>query len=245
MASIEQNHPCESVFETNDTMKTKRTIKVLVVDDHMIVRRGIVALLSLNKEFEVVGEAPEGESALRLIRSTDPDVVIMDIAMPVKDGLETTREIRTKFPRVKVLALSGYDHGEYVHKILASGAHGYLLKTTSPEELYTAVKAVCDDNAFFSPRISKILLESYAHHADSTTYSHKKESEYKGPLSEREREILRYIALGKTHQEIAKELHISVRTVDTHRNNIMRKTDIHDTASLVRYAIKEGIVSLT
>ncbi len=223
-------------------MKSKQAIKVLVVDDHMIVRRGVIALLSLNKEFEVVGEASDGVAALQKIRQTEPDVVIMDIAMPVKDGLETTREIRLKYPQIKVLALSGYDNVDYVNKILSSGAHGYILKTTSPEELYSAVKAVYSDNAFFSPRISKILLDSFYNNTPKNEREQKTSA--RSPLSPREIEILQNIALGKTHQQIAKELHISVRTVDTHRNNIMKKLNIHDTANLVRYAIKEGIISL-
>jgi DNA-binding NarL/FixJ family response regulator len=221
----------------------KRPIKVLVVDDHMIVRRGLVSLISLNPVFEVVGEAGDGQNAIEQATLKDPDVVLMDINMPVKDGLEATKEILLRQPRVKVLALSGYDHPEYVQKILECGAHGYLLKTTSAEELYAAIDAVFSGNAFFSTRISKILLDKYV---QESKQSLKRNSELKvrDLLSEREREILRYIALGKTHQQIGEILHISARTVDTHRNNIIKKTDLHDTASLVTYAIKEGIITI-
>jgi len=239
-----QYHPTNYRSIFFETMKTKRTIRVVVADDHLVVRRGIVAILSLNKEFEVVGEAADGAVALQIIRDTDPDVVIMDIAMPVKDGVETTQEIRSKYPHMKVLILSGYDNADYVYKVLKSGANGYILKTTSPEELYAAIKAVYSDNAFFSPRISKILLEHFADEESEHQQKEQSKSGYSSTLSERECEVLKYIALGKTHQQIAEELHISTRTVDTHRNNIMRKTNLHDTASLVRYAIHEGIISI-
>jgi DNA-binding NarL/FixJ family response regulator len=238
-----QYHPTNYRSIFLESMKTKRTIRVVVADDHLVVRRGIVAVLSLNKEFEVVGEAADGAVALQLIQDTDPDVVIMDIAMPVKDGVETTQEIRSKYPHIKVLVLSGYDNADYVYKVLKSGANGYILKTTSPEELYAAIKAVYSDNAFFSPQISKILLDHFSH--QSSEHQQKEPSKgTSGILSERECEVLKYIALGKNHQQIADELHISARTVDTHRNNIMRKTNLHDTASLVRYAIQEGIISV-
>ncbi|MCX7984311.1 MAG: response regulator transcription factor [Bacteroidetes bacterium] len=240
----------QSVFEQISNihtveMKSRRPIKILVVDDHLIVRRGIISLLSLNKEFEVVGEASDGHMALQMVDQYDPDVVLLDIALPVKDGVEVTREIRTQYPRVKVLVLSGYDSEEYVQKILTCGAHGYLLKTTSPEELTSAIKAVIADNAFFSPRISKIILEHYTHGHRGGRLNGESLSHAKGVLSKREREILKLIALGKTHQQIADELNISVRTVDTHRTNIMRKINLHDTASLVRYAIEQGIIPLS
>jgi two-component system, NarL family, response regulator NreC len=224
--------------------KPKRTIKVLVADDHMIVRRGLVSLLSLNKDFEVIGEAADGQTAVTLTFSKEPDVVLMDVNMPVKDGLKATSEIRARLPQIKILILSGYDNEEYVQKILASGAHGYLLKTTSPDELYAAIEAVYAGEAFFSPRISKILLDNYIKGMHRPGKK-KSPAEYTGPLSKRECEILALIALGKSHQQIAALLHLSVRTIDTHRNNIIKKTNLHDTASLVTYAIREGLVDLT
>jgi DNA-binding NarL/FixJ family response regulator len=224
--------------------KLKHAIRVLVADDHMIVRRGLVSLLSLNKNFEVVGEAGDGQTAVALSVAKEPDVVLMDVSMPVKDGLKATSEIRVRLPQIKILILSGYDNEEYVEKILDSGAHGYLLKTTSPDELYAAIEAVYAGEAFFSPRISKILLENYVE-GRQQPIKKKNAAEYHGPLSKRECEILKLIALGKTHQQIAALLHLSVRTVDTHRNNIIKKTNLHDAASLVTYAIKEGLVNLT
>jgi DNA-binding NarL/FixJ family response regulator len=159
--------------------------------------------------------------------------------MPGKDGLQATREILLHLPKTKILVLSGYDTKEYVKKILESGAHGYLLKTTSPDELYAAIEAVYSGEAFFSPHISKILLDDYIGNLQRGSHEHI--SVYHGPLTRRECEILRLIALGNSHAVIADLLHLSIRTVDTHRNNIMKKLDLHDTASLVTYAIREGI----
>ncbi|HVN48210.1 MAG TPA: response regulator transcription factor, partial [Bacteroidota bacterium] len=223
--------------------KHEHTIKVLVADDHTIVRRGLVSLLSLNKNFEVIGEAADGQTAVTMALAKEPDVVLMDVNMPVKDGLKATSEILARFPQIKILILSGYDSPEYVQKILASGAHGFLLKTTSPDELYAAIHAVYTGDAFFSPRISKILLDNYVEEMQRPLPK-KKSADYKGPLSKRECEILKLIALGKSHQQIAAVLHLSVRTVDTHRNNIIKKTNLHDAASLVTYALSEGIVDL-
>ena len=224
-------------------MNDKRKITILVADDHMIVRRGIVSLLSLNHDFEVVGEAVDGKIAVEQVFLKEPDVVLMDINMPELSGLDATRQIKKKLPDVKVLVLSAYDDVEYVLQILHSGASGYLLKNISPEDLYAAIKAVHSGQAFFSPTISKIVLDSYLKRTQQgSVLSNEGEiTENAGPLTVREREILRLIAEGKLHQQIADLLYISIRTVDTHRNNIMRKLDLHDTASLVTYAIKHGI----
>jgi two-component system response regulator NreC len=228
-------------------MKAKKTIKVIVADDHAIVRRGLVSLLSLNKSYEVIGEAADGRTAIDQAFEKDPDVILMDINMPKIDGLEATEEIKTHAPRIKILVLSGHDNPEYVFKILESGANGYLLKTTTPEELFAAIDAVMAGNAFFSPSISKILLEKYLISVQSVPEDRKydqTQKPYQGPLSKREQEILRYIAEGKTHQRIADLLHLSIRTVDTHCNNIIKKTNLHDTASLVTYALKNGLIKL-
>ncbi len=226
-------------------MKSHKPICVIVADDHMIVRRGIVSLLSLNPTFQVVGEAADGRSAVDLAIAHEPDVVVMDITMPEMNGLEATRQIKARTPRVKVLVLSAYDNPDFVNEILQSGASGYLLKNTTPDELYTAVTAVHNGNAFFSPSISKIVLQNYLHHTHQAPPPRRPiepDVAYSGPLTPREQEILKLIAEGKAHLQIAKLLHISVRTVDTHRNNIMKKLDIHDAASLVTYAIREGLI---
>jgi two-component system response regulator NreC len=228
-------------------MKSKKPISVIVADDHMIVRRGIVSLLSLNPAFHVVGEAADGRSAVELSTAHEPDVIVMDISMPEMNGLEATRQIKSMTPRVKVLVLSAYDNPDYVSEILQSGANGYLLKNTTPDELYAAVSAVHNGNAFFSPSISKIILDNYLQHTHQEpppAVPPKTPANYSGPLTAREQEILRLVAEGKPHLQIAKILHISIRTVDTHRNNIMKKLNLHDTASLVTYAIREGLMEM-
>lgn len=214
-----------------------------MAEDHTIVRRGIVSLLSLKGEFVVVAEAADGRSAVEEAVAKEPDIVLMDIGMPILNGLEATRQIKRQVPATKVLVLSGYDNEEYILQVIQSGASGYLLKDTDPEGLCTAIKTVMNGNAFFSPVVSKVLLDEYIKRgtaqrvgADGGTSA--------GTLTEREREILQLIAEGKSHQQIGEMLHISVRTVDTHRNNIVNKLDLHDTASLVMYAIKNGIVIL-
>jgi DNA-binding NarL/FixJ family response regulator len=219
-------------------LKSNKKISVLVADDHAIVRGGIISLLSLSEEFEVVGEAENGRDAVDLVLSKDPDVVLMDIGMPILNGLEATRQIKQHSPQVKVLVLSGYDNDEYILQVIHSGANGYILKSSFVEDLYAAIRSVKNGQAFFSPSVSKIIIDSYVNRPSSTGGMKKGLR----PLTTREREILQLIAEGHLHQNIANRLSISVRTVDTHRNNIMKKLDLHDTASLVTYAIKNGIV---
>lgn len=223
-------------------MKT-RPIGVLVADDHTIVRRGLISLLSLDEGIEVVGEATDGRIAVDRATELDPDVVLMDISMPGLNGLEATRLIKKQMPHIKVLVLSAHDKDEYILQVVRSGANGYLLKNTSAEDLYAAIRAVHAGHAFFSPSVSKVLLDSYMDGGKGDQVP-AGEDEPTTRLTPREREILQLIAEGKTHQEAATLLHISVRTVDTHCVNIMKKLDIHESAGLVRYAITNGIVIL-
>lgn len=220
-------------------MKPEKRISVLVADDHTIVRSGIVSLLSLNQDFEVVGEAENGREAVDFALSKHPDVVLMDIGMPILNGLEATRQIKKQAPDVKVLVLSGYDNDEYILQMVQCGANGYILKDSFLEDLYAAIRSVYNGQAFFSPAVSKIIIDSYVTRPDELAGK-------KSPrlLTRREREVLQLIAEGHLHAQIAERLGISVRTVDTHRQNIMKKLDIHDTAGLVTYAIKHGIVIL-
>ena len=216
-------------------------IRVIVADDHHIVRRGLVSLLSTIEEIDVVGEAADGRDALEQAERLQPDVVLMDISMPGLNGLEATRAIRLRCPAVRVLILSAYDHEAYVLQSIRSGANGYLLKHTSAEDLHAAIVALRSGQAYFSPAVSRILADDYLRQLQGAP-SDAKEPPAGFRLTPREREILQLIAEGKSHQQIADVLHISPRTVDTHRNNIMQKLDIHDTARLVTYAIKNGIV---
>lgn len=219
----------------------KNPITVLVADDHTIVRRGLVSLLSLGEGIQVIGEAPDGRAAVDLTMQKDPDVVLMDISMPVLNGLEATARIKKQAPHVRVLILSAYDNDEYITQVVRSGANGYLLKNSSAEELYAAIRSVASGHAFFSPAVSKVIADSYvrgsAPEAEPVRPSDSR-------LTSREREILQLVAEGHTHQSVADQLHISVRTVDTHCGNIMKKLDIHDSAGLVTYAIKNGILIL-
>lgn len=225
--------------------KPTSLIKVLVADDHNLVRRGMISLLSLAEGIEVVGEAVDGREAVEKVLLLAPNVVLMDMSMPSLNGLEATQQIRKKAPGVKVLIVSAFDTDEYVLEAMRSGANGYLLKDTSAGDLFAAIRAVNGGQAFFSPSVSKILLESL-----SRASSHppgapvKNENSAPGRLTSREREVLQLIAEGHTHHQIAVSLSISTRTVDTHCNNIMRKLDIHDNTGLTTYAIKNGIIIL-
>ncbi|MCK5573272.1 MAG: response regulator transcription factor [Bacteroidetes bacterium] len=219
-------------------------ITVLVADDHTIVRRGLVSLLSIGDSFNVVGEAADGRVAVDLALELEPDVVLMDVSMPVLNGLEATSRIKKKAPHIKVLILSAYDKEEYVLQVIRSGASGYLLKNSPSEDLYAAVRSVCSGHAFFSPSVSKILADGYLKKVGSTSGQDNADVSPGGRLTSREREVLQLVAEGRTHQEVADMLHISSRTVDTHCNNIMKKLDIHDSAGLVTYAIQNGIVIL-
>ena len=213
-------------------MKDQRKISVLVADDHTIVRRGLVSLLSLHPRLEVVAEAANGRAAVEEARKKEPDVVLMDVGMPELNGLEATRQIRKYLPDTKILVLSGYDNESYVTEVLDSGANGYLLKSTAPEELHNAILAVCNGKKPLSTSLSPLVNDRDALDGNN----------HRVALTSREREVLQLIAEGNTHAKIAQLLHISVRTVDTHRNNILKKLDLHDAASLVSYAIRNGIV---
>ena len=220
-------------------MKLHHKITVLIADDHAIVRQGIASLLSLNEEFEIIGEAENGRDAVQLTLEKQPDVVLMDIGMPILNGLEATRQIKKHSVQTKVLILSGYENDEYILQVIQSGANGYILKTTYLEDLYTAIRSVHSGQAFFSPSVSKVIVEGYldrsSNKSDTQNLAH--------PLTAREREILQLIAEGHLHQQIADRLNISVRTVDTHRNNIMKKLEAHDVTELVRYAIRTGLIA--
>jgi len=219
-------------------MTTK--ITVLIADDHTILRRGLVSLLSLSDNIEVIGEAGDGRAAVEMAQRLEPDVVLMDLSMPVLNGLEATTQLKRDAPLIKVLILSAHDNDEYVAQVVRSGANGYVLKNTSPDELNEAIRAVHSGQAFFSPSLSG----RWEGLAGTGSADAARETLRGTPLTSREREILQLLAEGETHQAIADRLFISIRTVDTHTNNIMKKLNLHDVASLVTYAIKNGIVIL-
>ncbi|MGA2192801.1 MAG: response regulator transcription factor [Nitrospirota bacterium] len=215
------------------------SVKILIADDHTIVRQGLKALLEAQPGFQVIGEAENGREAVKKAQELVPDVIIMDIAMPILNGLEATRQIKRMLPDVKVLALTMHNDEEYVFQILKSGASGYLVKETAANELITAVQSVKSGNPFFSPLISRKIMESYLKDDEE-----KKARMEPDKLTNREKEVLQLIAEGYTNNEIANLMNISVKTVETHRAHIMSKLDIHDVAGLIKYAIRKGLVVL-
>ncbi len=215
----------------------EESVRILVVDDHTIVRQGLKALLEAQPGFQVVGEADNGREAVKKAQELSPEVVIMDIAMPILNGLEATRQIKRVLPETKVIALTMYNDEEYVFQILKSGASGYLIKETAVNELITAIRSIRMGNPFFSPAISRKIMESYLRED-----AEKKPKGESDKLTNREKEVLQLIAEGYTNNEIGNLMNISVKTVETHRAHIMSKLDIHDVAGLIKYAIKKGLV---
>jgi len=210
-------------------------IKILLADDHALIRTGIRNLLEGHSEFEVVGEASDGEEALQKTKSLSPDIVIIDISMPKISGIEATRQIVNRHPATRVLVLTMHENAEYVYQIFKAGAGGYLLKNAGKEELIDAILAVSEGKRFIGRHVSELMISEYMKKADERDGS-KEET----VLTNREHEILDLIAQGFNNQQIAERLFISPRTVDTHRTNIMQKVHVHDAANLVRYAIERG-----
>lgn len=211
-------------------------VRVLLVEDHALVRAGIRALLEDLGGIQVVGEAGDGREAWRLIEACRPDVVLMDIAMPGLNGLEAAARVVKEFPNTRVIMVSMYSNEEYVLKSLRLGASGYLLKDAGANELAMALKAVARGDIYLSPAVSKHVIKEYVGRVGGTAASLE-------PLTPRQREILQLIAEGGTSKEIAQKLNLSVKTVETHRAHLMQRLDIHDVAGLVRYAIRMGLAT--
>lgn len=214
-------------------------IKVLVADDHTIVRHGIYALLGLMSDIELVGEAVNGREALEKVKKLMPDVVIMDIAMPLMDGLEATRRICKEFPKTKVIALTQYDDREFVFPVIEAGARGFISKTAASSELASAIRSVYRGDSYLSPSVARVFVEGYQQGIDIV----KDRDPYK-QLTNREREILKLLAEGHTTQEIATMLVLSPKTVDRHKTNLMAKLAIHSRADLIKYALRKGIITI-
>ena len=212
-------------------------IRILLADDHPLVRSGLIKLLEPFKEFIIIGEASDGEEAVAMTKKLEPDVVVIDLSMPKLSGVEATKIIRKNYPSAKVLVLTMYDNEEYVYQILKSGAGGYMLKNSGRDELAAAIRAVARGDRFFSPRVSEIVMEAYLRKSEARDDLPTNDNDHL--LTKREREILYYIADGFNNSQIAEKLFISARTVETHRTNIMQKLDIHDAANLVRFALSK------
>jgi len=217
-----------------------KKIRVLLVDDHTVLRQGLRSLLLDKPDMEVIGEAENGRQAVQLAAKLLPDVVVMDIAMPQLNGLEATRQITKELPTVKVLILSTYGEDEYVHQLTEAGAVGYLIKQTASTDLIEAIREAYKGNAYFSPSIAKRLLDRYR---DSFLNGGKPINQKAAVhLTSRELEVLQLVAEGKGNKQMAAELCISIKTVEKHRQQVMDKLDLHEVAGLTRYAIAQGII---
>ena len=214
------------------------SIKVLLVDDHAIIREGLRSLLEKQPEMEVIADTNDGRKAIELVRELLPDIVIMDITMPGLNGIEATRQITAEFPDVKVIALSIHSKRRFVADMLSAGATGYILKECLFDELVQAIKAVAAGGRYLSPRITDVVVSDYVKRLSATT-----ESPFEA-LKTREREVLQLVAEGKSTKQIALELHVSTKTIEANRRQIMEKLNIHSVAELTKYAVREGLTAL-
>ena len=212
-------------------------IKGLLADDHKLVRAGIRSLLERLRDVEVIAEASDGREALRLVEENEPQVVLMDLAMPELNGLEATRRLTRTVPKVRVIILSIYSDQEHVYQALRAGAAGYLLKGAATEELELAIRSVAHGGTYLSPQVSKPVIMEYIRRTNVGLNSRER-------LSPRQTQILKLIAEGRTTKQVAIELAISIKTVETHRSALMTRIGVRDVAGLVRYAVKTGLVDL-
>ena len=220
--------------------------RILIADDHSVVRSGLRALLQTSPDYTVVGEAENGDQAVALASQLKPDVLVMDISMPGLNGIEATAKLKRLEPSLKIVILTVHEDEEYIFQMLKAGANGYVLKTAGKKEIFASIDSAVSGERFFSPGVSKLIIERFIKREiqqpppsevllEPSGHSH---------LTRREVEVLQLIAQGYTNRKIAGTLFLSVRTVNTHRTNLMQKLDIHDTAGLVRHAIETGIFKL-
>jgi DNA-binding NarL/FixJ family response regulator len=213
-------------------------VRILLADDHTVMRNGLRLLLERQPHLEVIGEAADGRQAVALSESANPDVVVMDIAMPNLNGIEATRQIVNRNPRTAIAILSMHSDESYVIRALKAGARAYLLKDSAEADLLAAVRALTEGKSFFSPAISKILVEDYMRQLESRGAEDTYEL-----LTKREREILQLLAEGRTNKEVANMLNLSLYTVETHRTHILQKLNLHSVPELILYAVRKGIIA--
>ena len=213
-------------------------LKILLADDHKIMREGLRSLIEKQPGMEVVAESDNGRTALRLTRKLKPDVIVMDINMPDMNGIDATRQIVSEFPDAKVIAFSMHSDRQFVVEMLKAGVSGYLLKDAAFEELANAIRTVADNRNFLCPKIAKTVLEDYKEHLHTT------EPSASAVLTGREREVLQLLSEGRTTKQIADQLNVSVKTAETHRRNIMEKLDMRSIAELTKFAIRQGLTSI-
>lgn len=214
-------------------------ITVLLAEDHTIVRKGLLSLLQDETDIDVVGEAADGHEAVRLARQLQPDVVIMDITMPLLNGLEATRHIKRDRADTCIVVLTVHSTEEYIYQILKAGASGYIIKQAAPSELVMAIRSAYAGHTFLSPSVSGVVIQEYIEGAQQSEVTDEYEL-----LTDREREVLQLLAEGHSTRDIAELLVVSVKTIETHRANLMNKLDIHNLPDLTRFAIRKGVVPL-
>jgi len=214
--------------------------KILVADDHELILRGIRMMLDSFPELEIIGEATRGNEAVEKAKELLPDIVFMDISMPDLSGIEACRQILRNNRRIRVIALSQHENNEYVYQMLLAGGSGYMLKNSTKEEFLTAIRNVMAGDKFFSQRISELMITDLMHRKESENVS----EPHHIHITQREKEIIQMIANDLSNQEIGDKLHISLRTVETHRRNIMQKIKVKSVVSLLKYAVKHGIITL-
>jgi len=215
-----------------------KKLRILLADDHIVMRTGLRALLERQSNLEVVGESENGRETVALAASLRPDVVVMDVGMPVLNGIEATQTIVAQYPTIAVVILSMHADESYVMRALKAGARGYLLKDSAAADLMGAIQAISQGKSFFSPKVSRILAEDYVR-----VLKQKGAVDSYDLLTSREREILQLLAEGRTNKEVATALNISPYTVETHRSHILQKLNLHNSAELVLYAVRKGIIS--
>jgi len=214
-------------------------IRLLLVDDHQVVRAGLRMLFQAEEDMEIAGEVDSGKEAIKAVRELKPDVVIMDVAMPGMSGIEATRLIKEAYPNTAVLALTMHEDEQYFFEMLSAGAAGYIPKRAAPDDLVSAIRVVSQGNVFLYPTLAKSLVKDFVQRSESGSAPIAEE------LTPREREVLTHIAEGYTNREIAEALVISIKTVERHRENILRKLNMHDRVGLVKYAIEKGLITVS